>query len=169
MGTQNWTRKYGCSCASSKIRKSCFQFNDLSYTLLSLLLFNELLIALMGPPSLRSLYKSSQWSCLLAWLLYSTDRRINIVRHQGNTWAGEGRRGNNRKWNWVKKERELVEGEAMWRCRVNDAMQKVITRRNTLWWEKAGRKQSKLYNKQVSDVALEQFSVFRLTEREMRS
>ena len=66
-------------------------------------------------------------------LLYSTDRRINMVRHQGNAWAGEGRRENNRKWNWVKKERELVKGAVTWRCRVSNAMQKVITRRNILW------------------------------------
>lgn len=35
-------------------------------------------------------------------VLYSTDKRTDMVRHQGNAWAGE-RSGINRKWNWVKK------------------------------------------------------------------
>lgn len=75
-----------------------------------------------------------------------------MVKHQGKARARE-RRGNKKNEELDKKQREPVEGEEMWKCRVNDARQKVMTRRNSLWCEKAGRMQGKLYDRQVNDAA----------------
>lgn len=68
---------------------------------------------------------------------------------------GRRKKRNKQKVNpYKKKRKQLVEGEVMWRCRVNNVTQKMVTRRNVLWQKKAERKGRKLYNKKVGDVAL---------------